>query len=229
MRRIVNRRSKKALTLVELVVAMALTMIFMGACVMLVYPVEKIYTHTNDLSRAQLVADSVVNSIRAECSLADVSSADDFYIAPNSSGSDYGNALYFRRSNDYVETIASNYAISPDDVDDLRTAMAGASVGSGVDTKAVFRMSSNDMKEGYVHFGYFGLESSPVNAPSGWSLYDYTNPFAYGTYNGYEVRLLFTADKDSSGNTISSYVRCDVTVLKNGTPVYTRNTILCFS
>lgn len=220
-----KKRSKKALTLVELIVAMALTMIFMGACVMLVYPVEKIYTHTNDLSRAQLVADSVVNSLRAECSLSDIEDAGDLYIVQGSGP--YGDALCFRRSKDYVEMIASNYLIPQSDINDLRTAEAGQATVEGVENKAVFRLNETDMQEGFVHFGYFALDAAAAvdsNASSSWAVYDYTNPFASGTYNGFQVRLDFSYDQD-----VTDYVLCDVTVLKNGSVVYTRNTILCFA
>ena len=226
MRRVVNkRRSKKALTLVELVVAMALTMIFMGACVMLVYPVERIYTHTNDLSRAQLVADSVVNSLRAECTMAAIEDSGDLYIVQGDGV--FGDALYFRRSNDYIETIASNYVIPQADIDALRTAQAGQPVIEGVENKAVFRLNNTDVQSGYVHFGYYALDAAAEvdqNAPSSWTVYDYTNPFSSGTYNGFQVRLDFSYDSD-----VTDYVLCDVTVLKNGEAVYTRNTILCFA
>ena len=68
MRRIVHRkRSKRAITLVELIVAMTLTAIFASSCVLLIMPITKIYKHANDLSRAQLVADTVVDALRTEC------------------------------------------------------------------------------------------------------------------------------------------------------------------
>ena len=62
-----KRKTKLAMTLVELVVAMALTALFATACIMLVLPVERIYTRTTDVSRAQILADTIVDSLRTEC------------------------------------------------------------------------------------------------------------------------------------------------------------------
>ena len=55
-------RTKKGITLVELVAAMALTALFAAACVMLILPVSKIYTNALDQNRVQLVTDTVVDS-----------------------------------------------------------------------------------------------------------------------------------------------------------------------
>ncbi|MBR6960505.1 MAG: hypothetical protein IKH76_08520, partial [Clostridiales bacterium] len=62
MRRIKNKKwSKKAITLVELIVAMTLTAIFASSCILLILPITQIYRHVNDLSRAELLADTVVD------------------------------------------------------------------------------------------------------------------------------------------------------------------------
>ena len=50
-----NKRSKKGMTLVEMIVAMALTSIFLASCVVLILPVERIYTEVDNSSRAQLL------------------------------------------------------------------------------------------------------------------------------------------------------------------------------
>ena len=244
MRRIkIAGKSKRGMTLVELVVAMALTMIFMASCVMLVYPVEKIYTHTNDLSRAQLIADAVVDSLRAECTNANVSQPGDVYVKSgkgdgplNSTGdSAYGDVLFIRRNNTYFESISANYAISQDhydavnnvdayDGDDYRTS-------GDIRSRAIYRLYSSGASEldaGYVHYGYFRLgESATASDPTSWTAYDFTNPFTNGTYDRFTVKL----DFDDSVNDLATcpeYIECDVTVLHNGEAVYTRHVVLCF-
>ena len=62
-----NSRSKKGITLVELIVAMTLTSIFAVLCVMLINPIERTYKSTLKLARAQLLADTLIDSIRKEC------------------------------------------------------------------------------------------------------------------------------------------------------------------
>ena len=82
MRRVKNRAfTKRALTLVELVVAMALTMLFASACIALMYPISRIYTHINEQARVQVIADNVVDALRAECARTYMSSPDDVWIS----------------------------------------------------------------------------------------------------------------------------------------------------
>ena len=124
--RTIGVRSKKGITLVELIAAMALTMFFAVACIMLIVPVSMIYTHTLHENRAQLVADSVVDALRAECSKAIISSSGDVWIAepgatydgkvftPTAVKANEGSVLVFRRNSNFCETIASNYTVSND-------------------------------------------------------------------------------------------------------------------
>ena len=200
MRRIKRTgRSKRGLTLVELVVAMALTMIFMASCVMLVYPVEKIYTHTNDLSRAQLIADAVVDSLRAECTNANVSQPGDVYVKSgkgdgplNSTGdSAYGDVLFIRRNNTYFESISANYAISQDHYDAVNNVDA---------------YDSDDYRT-----------SGDIRSREIYRLYS----------SGFTVKLDFD-DSVNDLATCPEYIECDVTVLHNGEAVYTRHVVLCF-
>lgn len=133
MRRIVHRkRSKRAITLVELIVAMTLTAIFASSCVLLIMPITKIYKHANDLSRAQLVADTVVDALRTECARTCIAGRGDVWIAcSGASGMEsgveittysratwdsntYGNILIIRRNDGFCETISSNYSITQD-------------------------------------------------------------------------------------------------------------------
>ena len=123
MRRLVrNRISKRALTLVELVVTMALLSIFAAACTMLIYPVMKIYKHVNDLSRAQLLADTLVDSIRSECSGAFIQGEGDVWITnvdgssiltqSDPSGTGACHVIVIIQNKNYFETIDVNYEIT---------------------------------------------------------------------------------------------------------------------
>lgn len=122
MRRVrIKNNSKRAFTLVEVIVAMTLTMLFATACVILILPVSRIYKHTNDLSRAQLLADTVVDSLRNECTGSYIMAEGDVWIsnggADGMTDSDVnhvasGPVLVIRRNRTYCETIAANYELS---------------------------------------------------------------------------------------------------------------------
>ena len=255
-----NKRNKRAITMVELIVAVALTAVFAGACVALIWPVTKIYTHVKEQSRAQIVADAVVDAIRSECAKAFVTGKGDVWIA-SATGDDgrvaYGSSaasgavLVFRRSNDYCETIASDYEITGTDNGTLYALVASAESAdtnahqliddNNTRSRAVYWLFDDDTdrtsnNEGYLHFGYFtngaatGGEVTYV-VPQGY--YDYTNALSAAVYNvtdnGYTVGLRFH-DLDSSS--VPSYVICDVsiypTVGDTGTAIYTRTVALCF-
>jgi prepilin-type N-terminal cleavage/methylation domain-containing protein len=232
----IRRHSKKGLTLVELIVAMTLTAIFMASCVILILPVEKIYTQVNEESRAQILADTVVNSLRAECSNASVLGADDVQIlttgasGPVSEDVDalYGNVLKFRRTNSYYETISANYTVT----NDHRTAVLNADEDPQVNSttsRSVYRMnftsdpsSSDSTTCGHLHYGYFNTDSGSA-VP-----YDFTNPLVAGAYGDFLVSVSFDSIECGS-DTIPDYVNCTVTVYdRNDEVVYSRSTVLCF-
>ncbi len=257
-----NKRSKRAITLVELIVAIALTAVFAATCVMIILPVTKIYTFVKDRSRAQLVADAVVDAIRSECSKANISSGGDVWIASSTnsyglvsfdslSSSGEGDVLVFRRSNDYCETIASDYEITGTGEGTMYAGVASAESadanatpilsGEGARSRAIYwlfdegvdRASNN---EGYLHFGYFtngAAQSGDLTyvVPQGY--YDYTNALSVSAYNaindGYTIGLNFHDLDDSA---VPSYVICDVsiypTVGDTETAIYTRTVALCF-
>lgn len=258
-----KKSTKRAITLVELIVAMALTAIFAGCCVVLIMPVTKIYTHIKDQSRAQIVADAVVDAIRSECAKAFVSGKGDVWIA-SATGEDgrvgYGNSstsgsvLVFRRSNDYCETIASDYEITGTGSGTMYAGVVSAersdtntnqptSADTSVDTRsrAIYWLFDDDVdqlsnNEGYLHFGYFTNGAATVGdityvVPQGY--YDYTNALSASAYNainnGYTIGLRFH-DLDSSN--VPSYVICDVSIYPTAgdteTAVYTRTVALCF-
>lgn len=245
----IKKRTKKATTLVELVVSMALTAIFAGACVMLVMPVERIYTHTTDLSRAQILADTVVYSLRTECAKSYITGNGDVWIGnvgnerldSVDSASNSGPVLVFRKNAEYCETVFANGAIldaahqeiqdSLENIND-NTPDADDNISYVVTDRAIFRIfSDNNLNEkdpGYIHFGYYessGGTDSPV-VPL--KYYDFTNPFAIATYRGFTTDLTFSSiGYDANGR--PSWVLCKINILSGSEIVYSRETILCFS
>ncbi len=120
-------------TLVELLVSMTLTAIFATAVVAIMPAATRIYMQIQDMSRAQIVADMVIDSLREECAdtyIEDFASVrtvnttaadDDGMIQPFISNvvnddsiteadqipasADEGNVLIIRKSNGYCEAI----------------------------------------------------------------------------------------------------------------------------
>lgn len=245
-------RNKSGITLVELVVAMALTAIFAVACVMLILPVSKIYTHSLEQNRVQLVADSVVDSLRAECSKAIITDTGDVWIAdmddysglvmesaqPSSSG---GKVLVFRRNNNYCETIASNYVIGDTVINAILTndqAEADYKITGGdssrITSRSIYNMEASDKEAGLVHFGYYRSKTYEISLNGNnytyiypGDYYDFTNPFIRNTYLGCTVDLNFHDLKFDSNN-LPAYVICDVIVNDDSGASYSRSVALCF-
>lgn len=245
-------KSKRAITLVELIVAMALTALFAGSCIALILPVTKIYTETNRISRSQLVADSVVDALRAECAKTIVTDSGDVWIY---NPSDYdgkvltssdvnpvldgggGSVLVLRRNSTYCETIAANYVIddaliqSVAEKDSVKSGTDGSA--GAVTSKSVYNISSDDASAGYLHYGYF--LSSAINTKGLTYIYpgdyfDYTNPYTTDAYMGYMISLNFhDIGYDNGLKPKPLYVICDVTVEDGDGAVYTRSVALCFS
>jgi len=235
-----NNSSKRAITLVELVVAMALTAIFAAACVVIMYPVITIYTHVNDLTRTQLLADSVVDVLRAECAKTYIKDANSVVI--QSSTSEYGNSICIRRTANYIETIGSNYAITPAEWTAVyeQNLVALSEAGStdlpdvgpdGFSSRSIYRMFTGssagnpptvgapapDASVGYLHFGYLVSETTSYDANT--PRYDYTNPFPSSTYNfsrnaNFRIRLNFHWEENHDTSAVPSYILCDVSVLR---------------
>ena len=247
MRRISRkRRSKVAMTMVELIVTMALTSIFAGACVVLILPIERIYLHVTDLSRAQLLADTCVDTLRKECAKTYIETTDDVRIfdddefdgsvarlgAGTLSTLPEGNVLVIRKNITYWEAIASTpkYELKRTIFDAIRNSEGSEAQTGAVTSRAVYRMfmpnpanPSPDTAAGYVHFGYY--EKTGI---SDYEYYDFTNPFTSATYRDFKISLKFDGLSKTSTD-LPAYVNCTVKVTRNGTAIYERKTILCFA
>ncbi|MBO4637329.1 MAG: prepilin-type N-terminal cleavage/methylation domain-containing protein [Clostridiales bacterium] len=244
-----NGKNKRAFTLVELVVAMALTAIFAGLCVLLIVPVTQIYTRVNDSARAQLLADTVVDSLRSECSHTHLSTAGDVVIM-NSGGAllpsdltgiDSGEVLVIKKNKQYYETLASNYAITSTEYNGVYSAEEAESGthltgndGSGILSRSIYGMFSGgnpavDNGTGYLHFGFFSRTSGEDH----YSYYDFSNPIPYAAYRDFKVHLNFSLPEEYSTTSEDppGYVLCTVTIMDptETHTFYTRNTVLVFS
>ncbi|MBO4681501.1 MAG: hypothetical protein J5623_06315 [Clostridiales bacterium] len=251
MRRINRkRRSKIAMTMVELIVTMALTSLFAGACVTLILPIERIYTHMTDLSRAQLIADTCVDTLRKECADTYIIDPDDVWIfndtafdgtvaklgsAAKLPDNQPGKILVMRKNSEYWETTASTstYNLGTQLYNDVMTIEGGTQQTGNLTSRAIYRMftvkegnvePNSDAAEGYVHFGYYKKIGS-----NNYSYYDFTNPIASTAYRDFKVELTFDGLKRMKDTNLPAYVNCTVTVTRNGKEVYSRNTVLCFA
>ena len=235
-----SRRSKKGTTLVELVVAMALTAIFAVVCVALINPIERIYRRTEKLSRAELIADTVIDSIRKECDGVkndDMSSV--WIAAPATFESDQilrngteglkvasdqeGQILLIKKNNSYCEAIYACLPVTEANKTEANSNnLEGTNTGHAVDK--LFEGSDDDIAmntaKGIVHFGYYqatdkGTGVYPLKA------YDYTNPLMASSYDGYYVKLRFKdlTTRTVNGEEIPSFVQCVVEVYEGEYPV----------
>ena len=247
MRKIVIRKSKKATTLAELIIAMALMAIFVLACTSLILPITTIYTHMNTQSRARLVADTVVDSLRAECARTYITSQNDVWISQKSgdaimesipvSTTDPGPVLVIRKSYEYCETLSSNYAINGALCNKIYEAEKAEEVDpqtGNLTSRAIYKMfdtvpaSSGETisQTGYLHYGYFKVGTDLTNGSYPAELYDFTDPFLAPTYGEYTVEFSFHDIKLDSTENIPVYVLVDVKVSDGTDIVYTRKDVV---
>ena len=174
----------KGFTLVELIVAMTLTAIFATAVVAIMPSASRVFMQIENLGRAEMVADMVVDSLREECAdtyIEDYASAriislNDSGAAPEDAsdligdqwGSQLatsegtiaqGNVLLIRKTGGYSEAIYSALPITVANRTSVYNKDQSHAVGVE-SSRAVYRLfdNSNGFREtyqGYVHFGYF--------------------------------------------------------------------------
>lgn len=253
MKKRINR-TKKAITLVELIIAMALTAIFAVACVMLILPVSMIYTHHNELARAQLVADNVAACLRSACTGNNVQVMGDAWIG--SSGNSVitedtsisslpsGKVLVIRKSPDYCVSISSNYDITGTQYENVKAKDTKEDVtytietgSNGYTTRAVYKMfdsanpAATDIgsSKGYVHYGYFvaGTNSDLYVFPNDY--YDFTDPLTKSVYDKYTVDLEFSNLLYDVDTGAPACVNCLITVKDENGTAYTREIALRLS
>ena len=220
MRKVIaNRRrnSKRGTTLVELIVSLTLTAMFAVICVMLINPIERTYQRTEKTARAQLLADTIVDSVRKECdgiknddvnsvwiangSFDAATASDQLLFDPEcgkriSSGlesANKGTVLVIKKNNSYCEMIFASLPITSAN----KTAANSNQLDdtySGHAVDELFNGSAEDVAKntgrGVVHFGYYGA-GDKGNGVYPLKAYDYTNPVVASTYGDYHVKLSF--------------------------------------
>ncbi len=146
-------------TLVELVVAMALTAILATSVVTVMHPAVSIFLKVQKHTRAQMVADTIADTLRAECASSYIKGYGDARVVSVGAESDHtkgddkifselstqselsdpdGNVLFIRKNEGYAEALYCNAWISQNDYDDVRKADQGYKAGN-VTSKAVYR------------------------------------------------------------------------------------------
>ncbi len=247
----VNCCSKKGITLVELIVSMTLALLFAVVCVALLNPIERIYQHTVKLSHAQLVADTVVDSIRNACDDVDNSDYASAWIAdgtygetdsglfsgPGSDANTSGPVLVVRKNGNYCQAIFSCFKITDANIAKVsQTAMTGTSYSHAADSLST-DSDKNNRKSGYVHFGYYQSKDNSKGVTPRYA-FDYTNPITASTYDGYTVSLDFANIKyktDENGVKHPTFVELTVKVYDGdyadveSKRIYTRKTVVSFS
>ena len=249
LRIICNRaRSRKGVTLVELVVCMALTSIFAIVCIGLINPIERMYSYSQDTGRAQLLADSIVDSLRQECenamldgetsvwiaSRSDFGSLDDSVLideALNNKANE-GDVLVFKRNAGFCEALYSCFPVTTQARDEIVNGEGGANRS----VAALFD-SEDSVKRGIVHLGYYkSAYQDDYPVPS--ERYDYTNPIPAAAYSDFTVALTFRNmeyAESATGSKIPAFVVCDIYIFKGeysdvkADCVYSRSTALCFT
>ena len=145
--------------MVELVVAMALTAILATSVVTVMHPAVSIFLKVQKHTRAQMVADTIADTLRAECASSYIKGYGDARVVSVGAESDHtkgddkifselstqselsdpdGNVLFIRKNEGYAEALYCNAWISQNDYDDVRKADQGYKAGN-VTSKAVYR------------------------------------------------------------------------------------------
>ena len=244
-----NRKSKRGITLVELIVALTLTSIFAVLCVALINPIERTYRGTLKLARAQLLADTLVDSIRKECDdvkhdekmsvwIGNLDSQDDSDLIDKGPAikDSSGNVLVFQRNNNYTEAIYSCAKLSEKNISVYKNTESDHAVNALIIYKGDEKTEANidyeamaaNTQKGIVHFGYYKAKEDergvfPIEA------YDYTNPVLASTYGDFTVDVGFKQLTLTKSEKTPVYVLCTVKVLQKGTELYKRTAVLCFA
>lgn len=230
-------KTKKAMTLAETLVALALTAIFATSCVMLILPVEQIYTTSTDESRAQIIADTVIDSLRKECASTYIDGLGDVWIGnvgnhtlDAASPVSNGHVLVIRKNAEYCETIFANSNIDENVYSECFD--NGSFQNDAISSRAIFSLfaegNEHEIESEYVHFGYYKLSGGSTDKVVPSEYYDFTNPIPYASYRDYKVSLTFY-DLKSKDNQYPAYVVCRVDVKKGDSIVYSRDSVLCFA
>ncbi|MCR5598049.1 MAG: type II secretion system GspH family protein [Lachnospiraceae bacterium] len=149
-------------TLVELVVSMALTAILATAVATVMHPAISIFLKVQKMNRAQMVADTITDTLRTECAASyirnygdvrvvnveegDYASGDDKIVdelnGVSGIGETNGNTLLIRKNDGYAEAVYWNSWISAKDHDEVLASDDSESgpSRSNITSRAVYRL-----------------------------------------------------------------------------------------
>lgn len=243
-----NRHSKKGITLVELIISMTLTAMFAVVCVAIMNPISRMYKGTVKITRAQLLADAIIDSIRKECDGLKTDESTTVWIAQlNETAEDdkalrlngpekkapggNGNTLVIQKNNNYAEAIYACLPISKGNYDAVHdNPVQGTKSAHSIDRLSAGNLYDPDepnVKKGIVHFGYYQAKEDKEGIFP-YRAYDYTNPVLASAYGDFTVKLEFK-DLKLKEDKYPTYCMCVVTVNENGKKVYSRTTVITFS
>ena len=196
--------NNRAFTLVELVVCMALTAILATAVVSVMFPATNIFMRMQKLSRAQMVADLVADSLREECADSYIAGYGDARVVSLSQSADYkkgdddllttlsaltgtsqtdGNCLIIRKSERIAEAIYWNIYISGDDFKDV-TGSESVLGTNTVTPLAVYRLFPDGLT--------ISANNIPKETKQGYVHYGYYNTATNDvTINGNTVKVMY--------------------------------------
>lgn len=223
-------RQKRGTTLVELIVSAALLGIFCVAAIALVRPCAQIFLEIQNLARAQMIADTVVEKLRGELlhaqgalRFADVG-ADGTAVFDRSADRTQGDAVEFLTPSGYFVLLDAG-ALPPMRLD--------------APTDGAEQEESPARPAGTLHLRYY-RPTADGSSPRGYSYrrggdytaYDCTQAYADRFYMGNEVSLHFavqgmqqTDNADAAPPRVTS-LHLTVAIRRAGTVLYTREAIL---
>ncbi len=196
-------RRDSGFTLVELVVSMTLTAIFATAIVAILPAATRIFMKMEDMSRAQIVADMVVDSLREECAdtcIEDFASVQIVRSAPSPNGDEIFLAPLRSIVNNKSITLASQIPIAP--------APDGSDPDGGKGNVLIIRKS-----DGYCEAIYSDIAISPADceavrvADEKAGTYRFDNAHSLGRSSRAVYRFFNSSEGGSgSADTLQGYV-----------------------
>ncbi len=176
-----KKHRDKGSTLVELVVSMALTAILATAVVTVMHPAVTIFLKVQKHSRAQMVADTIADTLRAECASSYIKGYGDARVVNVGAEDDYlkgddsvfkelngltaesapgGNVLFIRKNEGYAEALYCNAWISQGDYAEVYNADQERKNGN-VTSKAVYRLFPDGA-------GSLDVDEMPIDTRAGY-------------------------------------------------------------
>lgn len=179
-------QNSKGTTLVELMVSITLLTILSLAAISLLAPCARAYITVQQQSRAQTLADALVENLRLE--LESAVGEMRFAEADETDSSKVYETLVSAETQRPAQGTALEYSVFPNHVvmldagavSELRKQI------SETDTKTILRAEDALKKQGYLHMRYFRDSQTVAEAEQGFA-YAYTDIYAKGAYMNMKI------------------------------------------